>query len=132
MPQGKIHHSSNLGCVVKINTWISLREFTERALAESEMKGLDAHSLTLLEWVAVTCSKSSDPLYIQSLVMQSGVASPATVYKCIDRLERDGLLDIRVDTQDSRRRIVSLSKQAIRAFEKLSKGADHWAKTVRA
>lgn len=107
-----------------------MREFTEHALAESDIKGLDFHSQRLLEWVAGSSAKSSAPLYIQSLVMKSGVASPATVYKCIDRLEREGLLDIQVDTEDSRRRTVALSKRAVRALEKLAKSTEAWIATA--
>ena len=106
--------------------WISLRNLFDNVTSGTEYDGLDLISQRLLEWIAVR-NLTGTPLYVQEIVMKSEVASPATVHKSIAILEDSGLITLRMDHEDSRRRIVKISLQAERLLSKLSRGVEVWA-----
>jgi hypothetical protein len=107
------------------NLWIDLR----RKLAELEEKssyaGLDTLTQRLLEWIHAR-TRSGGVLYVQEIVMQSGVASPATIHKGLVLLERSKLISLRVDDDDARRRIVTPTGRADAMLDELARGLEEW------
>ena len=112
-----------------MKTWIALRALLDSAEKDAGYHELDAISQRMLEWIAVR-KQNNAPLYIQEIVMKSGVASPATIHKSIALLERLGYLSVTVDGSDTRRRLIQLTAQAERVFRKLSSEVDSWAKSI--
>jgi DNA-binding MarR family transcriptional regulator len=111
------------------NTWISLRDFIEEIVSATALARLDHPSQRLLEWVAKHYNKTN-PIYMQTLVMKSGVASPATIYKCVEKLSEENFLSVTVDATDQRRRIIAPTAQAIKLMTELASSAKAWAKSV--
>ena len=112
-----------------MKTWIALRALLDSAEKDAGYHELDAISQRMLEWIAVR-KQNNAPLYIQEIVMKSGVASPATIHKSIALLERLGYLSVTVDGSDTRRRLIQLTAQAERVLRKLSSEVDSWAKSI--
>ncbi|MEY4083544.1 MAG: hypothetical protein RL483_913 [Pseudomonadota bacterium] len=113
-----------------MNPWLNLRSLLETVAQATEMGQLDERSQRLLEWV-VHHHNPSEPTFVQTIVNESGVASPATVHKCLSILEDQGLLSFQVDTIDTRRRIVSPTDKAIRLLKKLDDQVVTWAKAFK-
>lgn len=86
---------------------------------ESGYGQIDALSQRLLEWIFVRSESGS--LFIQTIVMTSEVASPATIYKSLAVLEREALISLTVDPNDQRRRIVKPTQKAQALFAQLSR-----------
>jgi len=107
------------------NAWLDLRRFARDTLDQSDLNRLDHLSLRLLEWV-LEHQNPAQPLYIQTLVMRAEIASPASVYKCIDALLREGFISVEVDPADARRRIVSASESTKKLMAVLSKRTHLW------
>ena len=114
---------------MKQNAWLELRQYVQRSIADTELGRLDDISLRLLEWVLLESRASSDPLFMQSLVMRANVASPATVYKCVAKLIETRMIEVAVDAADTRRRIVRPTPGALKLIDKLGKSTEHWMKT---
>lgn len=112
-----------------MKTWIALRALLDSAEKDAGYHEIDAISQRMLEWIAVR-KQSDAPLYIQEIVMKSGVASPATVHKSIALLERLGYLSVTVDGTDTRRRVIQLTAQAERVLRRLSSEVDSWVKSI--
>ena len=112
-----------------MKTWIALRALLDSAEKDAGYHELDAISQRMLEWIAVR-KQNNAPLYIQEIVMKSGVASPATIHKSIALLERLGYLSVTVDGSDTRRRVIQLTAQAERVLRRLSNEVDSWAKSI--
>lgn len=106
-------------------TWFLLRKFLRQIELDPEYKKLGALSLLTLEWIALR-SELNKPLLVQEIVMQSCVASPAAIHKCIAALQKHGLISVAIDPIDSGRRVVKTTNQADRLFMKLSKKVDDW------
>lgn len=109
-----------------MDAWISFRNLLDNVTSGTEYAKLDLIGQRLLEWIAVR-NQREEPLYVQEIVMKSEVASPATVHKSITILEDSGLITLKRDNEDSRRRIVKISPQAERLLSKLSRGVEVWA-----
>ena len=112
-----------------MKTWIALRALLDSAEKDAGYHELDAISQRMLEWIAVR-KQNNAPLYIQEIVMKSGVASPATIHKSIALLERLGYLSVTVDGTDTRRRVIQLTAQAERVLRRLSNEVDSCAKSI--
>ena len=65
--------------------------------------------------------------YVQTIVMKSEVASPATIHKGLAILERQGFISMQVDPTDTRRRIVSPTDRAQKLMARLSDRVRQWA-----
>jgi hypothetical protein len=98
---------------------------------DTEFGQLDSISQRMLEWVCVQYSPKSN-LFVQSIVLDSKIASPATIHKCLATLERTGFLDFTVDPEDARRRIVSTTAKASKTLDALSRRVEKWARQQRA
>ncbi|MEN9772285.1 MAG: hypothetical protein RJA58_928, partial [Pseudomonadota bacterium] len=58
------------------------------------------------------------------------VASPATIHKGLAILEEHGLISVKVDPSDTRRRIVKTTERTERLMRKLSESVMNWAREV--
>jgi DNA-binding MarR family transcriptional regulator len=109
-----------------MNPWLNLRNLLESVSKESDFGQLDERSQRLLEWV-VAHHDPLEPTFVQTIVTDSYVASPATVHKCLAILERHGFLRFEVDATDSRRRIVSPTDKSWNLFQGLGQKVSEWA-----
>ena len=71
-------------------------------------------------------------MFVQTIVMKSDVASPATIHKGLAILEREGMITVKVDSEDTRRRIVSPTERAKKLMAKLSQRVKAWADGLQA
>ncbi len=109
-----------------VNAWINLRQLLDDVNQDTDFKGTDERSQRLLEWI-VDHHNPEQPLFVQTIVMQSQVASPASIHKYLDLLERNDLIRVDVDPDDSRRRIVSPTERTRRLMDQLSLRVRNWA-----
>jgi DNA-binding MarR family transcriptional regulator len=109
-----------------VNEWIALRKVLDGLESDTNYGSLDPLAQRVLEWVYVR-SKSNDPLFVQEIITDSRIASPATLHKCIASLKEQGLLDLSIDPSDARRRVVAITSLSDRVMADLSKGVRDWA-----
>ena len=109
-----------------MDAWLNLRRLIDITANETDFGQLDDRSQRVLEWVMHRYNPK-DPLFVQSIVLDSRVASPATIHKCLALLDHTGFLSFQVDPADSRRRIVSPTSKAIKTFGVLSRLVAEWA-----
>jgi hypothetical protein len=109
-----------------MNAWLNLRELIDLANKETAYKDLDELSQKVLEWVCMQHNPKAN-LFVQAIVLDSKIASPATIHKCLATLERTGFLNFVVDSEDARRRIVSPSAKASKTLEALDRRVIKWA-----
>ncbi len=109
-----------------MNSWINLRTYTALAINDTAYRELDDLSQRVLEW-ACTQYDSKSNLFVQAIVLESKIASPATIHKCLATLGRTDFLNFEVDPEDARRRIVSPTTKALKTLNTLSKQVDKWA-----
>lgn len=72
-----------------------------------------------LEWVARE-ERVRPVIHVQTVIMESGVASPATLHKALKTLQHDGFLSIETDKKDTRRRIIKTTPKARNMLDRLS------------
>ena len=112
--------------------WISLRQFIEQATAKTGYDQLDQSAQRLLEWLLKRQeSAPADAIYIQTVVMRSDIASPATIFKLINLLAEKKLITVTTDPADARRKRILVSDKAIAQLRELSRLASDWAKKNR-
>ena len=111
------------------NAWINLRQLIEVISSDPEYKTLDDRSRRLLEWMVLNYAPGQS-MFVQSVVVNSQVASPATIHKCLSILEREGFIALEVDPRDTRRRIVSPTDRARNLLARLSKRVNAWADSL--
>ena len=116
---------------MKTNAWLEVRQFIQEAIRDSEFAQLDDISLRLLDWVVVQNSRTAAPLYMQSLVLRANVASPATIYKSVSKLMDQRMIEVTVDPEDTRRRIVRPSPTTLKLVDRLGSRTDAWIKSIR-
>ena len=109
-----------------MHAWLNLRHFIDLTTDETDYGQLDSMSQRVLEWVCARYNSKSN-LFVQSIVLDSKIASPATIHKCLATLDRTGFLSFEVDPEDARRRIVSPTTKALKTLNTLSKQVDKWA-----
>lgn len=109
-----------------MDSWLNLRLLIDLVAKETDFGQLDDRSQRVLEWVMRRYDRK-DPLFVQAIVLDSRVASPATIHKCLAVLNRTGFLNFEVDPSDSRRRIVAPTSKAIKTFGVLSRRVSEWA-----
>lgn len=114
-----------------MNAWLNLRKLLDTVAQESDLRNLDERSQRLLEWV-VSHHNPKQHTFVQTIINESHVASPATLHKCLSLLEREGFLHFEVDALDSRRRIVTPTEKARRLFGRLGRQVNDWAGRVQA
>jgi len=116
---------------MKTNAWLEVRQFVQEALHNSEFAQLDDISLRLLDWVVVQNRRTAAPLYMQSLVLRANVASPATIYKSVSKLMDQRMIEVIVDPEDTRRRIVRPSSTTLKLMDRLGSRTDAWIKSLQ-
>lgn len=99
--------------------WINLNQLLNEIGHRRGYSTLDRLCQQVLEWVAKT-ALSGQPIYVQTIIMNSGVASPATLHKAMGVLEDEGFLQFKKDPTDTRRRIVLLTKKSDALFRAMS------------
>ncbi|MEY2776787.1 MAG: hypothetical protein RLY30_885 [Pseudomonadota bacterium] len=109
------------------NSWLALRRFLDVVSADSDYGRLDDRAQKILDWV-IQAQSTSKPMFVQDVVTGSGVASPATVHKCLATLDRAGFLSFVVDSEDSRRRIVTPTDKSKKLYKDLSVRVDRWTR----
>ena len=117
------NHQTNM------NAWLNLRQLLDTVSADTELKEIDERSQRLLEWIMSNYSPER-PMFVQMIVMKSNVASPATIHKGLWILEREGLISVKVDQSDTRRRIVSPTERSRKLMAKLSQKVCAWAEEL--
>ncbi|CAM8650070.1 hypothetical protein MCEMSEM47_01510 [Burkholderiales bacterium] len=110
-----------------MNSWLTLQKFLDLAKGANDYGRLDDRSQRILDWV-LQAQDSSKTMFVQDVVTGSGVASPATVHKCLAILDRTGFLTFTIDPEDSRRRIVSPTDKAQKTYKDLSVRVDRWTR----
>ena len=110
-----------------MEAWLNLRRFIDLTTDDTEFGQLDSISQRVLEWVCARFNSKSS-LFVQSIVLDSKIASPATIHKCLATLERTEFLDFTVDPEDARRRIVSPTAKASKTLDALSRRVEKWAR----
>jgi DNA-binding MarR family transcriptional regulator len=111
--------------VAGLQAWYGIRSFAERAIAESPLGRLDALSVRLLDWIYAAQSLK-EPLYVQTIITKSQVASPATLHKCLAALLREGLIQAEIDPVDSRRKMISVTPKLSQAMLELNQKTKRW------
>ena len=109
-----------------MNAWLNLQNFLALVKGESDFGSLDDMSQKVLEWVMQNYDVKQS-LFVQAIVLESRVASPATIHKCLATLDRTGFLQFTTDPEDARRRIVAPTSKAKKTFDALSKRVAKWA-----
>jgi DNA-binding MarR family transcriptional regulator len=109
-----------------MNAWLNLQKFLALVKSESDFGSLDDMSQKVLEWVMQNFD-AKQPLFVQGIVLESRVASPATIHKCLATLDRTGFLQFTTDPEDARRRIVAPTTKAKKTLDALSKRVAKWA-----
>jgi hypothetical protein len=109
-----------------MDAWFNLRRFIDLTTNETDFGQLDLLSQRVLEWVCTRYDNKSN-LFVQAIVLESKIASPATIHKCLATLERTDFLKFEVDPEDARRRIVSPTNKALKTLNTLSKRVAKWA-----
>jgi DNA-binding MarR family transcriptional regulator len=110
-------------------TWLSLKQLLDQLESTSDYKAIDSINQRLLEWIYRQVTQG-EVLYVQTIVMKSEVASPATIHKGLSILEEQGLISVKIDPTDTRRRIVKTTDRTERLMRKLSESVTAWAKEV--
>jgi hypothetical protein len=109
-----------------VDAWLNLRRFIDLTTSETDFGQLDSLSQRVLEWVCARYDSKSN-IFVQAIVLESKIASPATIHKCLATLENTDFLKFEVDPEDARRRIVSPTTKALKTLDALSKRVDKWA-----
>jgi DNA-binding MurR/RpiR family transcriptional regulator len=110
-----------------VNSWLALQKFLDVVRDTHEYGRLDERSQRILDWV-VSAQDPVRTMFVQDVVTGSGVASPATVHKCLAILDRNGFLSFTVDPEDSRRRIVTPTDKSRKIYKDLSVRVDRWTR----
>ena len=126
--KSEFNHQDNQLFVERLcmHAWLNLRHFIDLTTDETDYGQLDSMSQRVLEWVCTRYNPKSN-LFVQSIVLDSKIASPATIHKCLATLEETDFLNFEVDPEDARRRIVSPTTKALKTLNTLSKQVDKWA-----
>ena len=126
--KSEFNHQDNQLFVERLcmHAWLKLRHFIDLTTDETDYGQLDSMSQRVLEWVCTRYNPKSN-LFVQSIVLDSKIASPATIHKCLATLDRTGFLSFEVDSEDARRRIVSPTAKASKTLHALSKQMVKWA-----
>jgi len=111
--------------VAALQAWYGIRSFAERAIAESPLGRLDALSVRLLDWIYAAQSPK-EPLFVQTIITKSQVASPATLHKCLAALLREGLIQAEIDPVDSRRKMISVTPKLSQTMVELNQKTKRW------
>jgi hypothetical protein len=107
--------------------WIDAKQFIAAEEQKLTVGALDRLSREFLDWIVVRC-QSEEPLHIQEIVMESDIASPATVHKSINILQQAKLIDVEVDPADHRRRSVVPTALALKELRSLDTAFQAWTK----
>ena len=121
--------ASRISPVMPKNTWISLRQFIDQATAKTGYDQIDQAAQRLLEWIINRQeSNPNGAIFIQTVVLKSDIASPATIFKLIALLQQKKLISVTTDIEDARRKRILPTEKATEHIRELSRLASDWAK----
>lgn len=112
------------------SSWISLRSLLDELASATELNRVDEMSRRVFDWVYARHQASTDPIYVQTVVMESDVASPASIHKSLALLEREKFISVEVDPTDARRRLVAPTERGHKLIKELSKAVSQWAQST--
>lgn len=112
------------------SSWISLRRLLDELGSSTELNKVDEMSRRVFDWVYARQQINTDPIYVQTVVMESDVASPASIHKSLAVLERENFISVEVDPTDARRRLVAPTERGHRLIKELSKAVSQWAQST--
>jgi DNA-binding MarR family transcriptional regulator len=107
--------------------WIALRSLLDELSSTTELNKVDDMSRRVFDWIYARHQEGGSPIYVQTVVMESEVASPASIHKSLAVLERASFISVEVDPTDARRRIVSPTELGHKLVKELSKAVTQWA-----
>jgi DNA-binding MarR family transcriptional regulator len=107
--------------------WIALRGLLDELASATELKKVDEMSRKVFDWIYSRHQEGGTPIFVQTVVMESDVASPASIHKSLAVLERADFISVEVDPTDARRRIVSPTERGHKLIKELSKAVTQWA-----
>jgi hypothetical protein len=110
-----------------LSSWVVLRQLIDDLESSTDFRLVDDMSRRVFEWVYARSSLSDEPIFVQTVVMESNVASPATIHKSLAVLERVQLIAVEVDPADARRRLVTPTERGHKLIRELSKAVSQWA-----
>lgn len=99
--------------------WANLMQLVRDVENRNGYSKLDTISKRVLEWVSQWSPDT--PLYVQTVITKSEVASPASLHKSLSVLQNQGLLSFQIDPEDSRRRIVTITSKARSLLNRMSR-----------
>lgn len=110
-----------------LTPWIALRSLLDELSSTTELSKVDEMSRRVFDWIYARHQEGGNPIYVQTVVMESDVASPASIHKSLAVLERADFISVEVDPTDARRRIVSPTDRGHKLVKELSKSVTQWA-----
>jgi DNA-binding MarR family transcriptional regulator len=123
-----MNEKTSSNAAANMSAWYGIRSFAERAIAESPLRALDTLSIRLVDWI-YSARSSPEPLYVQTIITKSKVASPATLHKCLSALLREGLIQAEVDAMDTRRKVITVTPKLVQAIQELDQKTKRWLQT---
>ena len=99
--------------------WLQFRGDLDEIEKRCGDSALGRMSQRTLEWVARE-EKVRPMIDVQTVIMESGVASPATLHKALTSSQNEGFLSIETDKNDTRRRIIKTTPKARNMLDRLS------------
>lgn len=112
---------------MKVVTWIELQKFIDDSKSNTELAPLSEIDERVFLWV-VSQQNDKKSLYVQDVIMQSNLASPATLHKSLSSLVQAGLAKSEVDPSDQRRRILTITPRAEKLLIKLDRLVQTWVR----
>ncbi len=98
--------------------WVEFRKNLDALEERSGYAALDVTAQRVLEWIA-EAEETLPVIHVQTVIMKSGVASPATLHKNLAVLEQEGFLSVTVDQEDTRRRVIKTTPKTRNLFDRL-------------
>ena len=99
--------------------WLQFRCYLDEIEKRCGYSALDRMLQRTLEWVARE-ERVRPVINVQTVIIESGVASPATLHKAFRSLQDEGFLSIEADKKDARRRIIKTTPKARNMLDRLS------------
>jgi DNA-binding MarR family transcriptional regulator len=110
--------------------WIRFRKSVAEIEANSGYAVLSPLSRRVLEWVAFR-AQSGPQIFVQTVIEHCAVGAMATLHKCLAELQEKEFLVFTVDTQDRRRKILTLSPKSRKLFDRLDSEAVNLTSRLR-
>lgn len=101
------------------NHYLQFLRQVHHVTRKGRLSDLEPVCSRLLDEIAIE-DHAGSPLTVTALMSLSPIASPATLHRKMQRLLEQGLIDLVVDADNKRSKLVVLSKKGRRHYELLS------------